>query len=172
MAYVLDASAILNDPSFYFGSGLFLMCPSALSEIKEERARLLVDDAVRRGALEIKGPAPRFVREVQKKAKELGENLSSADIDTLALALGEGKELITDDYGMQNTAEFLGIKYAGALFGKISRKIVWSLRCSKCGRNFGEGKVCKFCGGLLVRKALRKEPENLLPEHHKDGNPD
>lgn len=164
MAYVLDASAILNDPSFYFGIGEYIMCPSALSEIKENKARILVDEALGRGVLKAKEPSSDAVEKVRRKAGELGENLSKADIDTLALALDTGKELVTDDYGMQNAAGFLGIKYSGAFFGEIREKIVWSLKCSKCGRRQDTGKVCGVCGGKLVRKALRKEPENFPSE--------
>jgi UPF0271 protein len=162
MAFILDASAILNNPSFYFGKGKYFISPSVLLEIKEEKAKILTNDAIRRGVLEVKEPSLEFVEKVVKKAAELGEELSKADIDTLALAMEKGDELVTDDYGIQNAAEFLGIRYLGALFEKIHRKIRWSLRCSKCGRRYDKGKVCRICGGKLLRKALSKESEDFL----------
>lgn len=37
--------------------------------------------------------------------------LSHADIEAIALALPKSATLVTDDYAMQNVAEYLGIKW-------------------------------------------------------------
>ena len=152
MAYVLDASAIINNASFYFGEEKYYMTARTFSEIKEGEKRMLMEDALTRKNLTIMEPGKGSLEKVRKEMEKTGDRLSVPDIETLALAYELNLPLITDDYGMQNVASCLKINALGGAEPGIKKVWKWVMVCQGCKRTYKTGKVCAECGSKLVRK--------------------
>ena len=76
--------------------------------------------------------------------------LSSVDIDLLALAKDMDATILTDDYSIQNTAKFLGIKYKAVGLKAIKKLVKWNYKCLGCGKVFDkEMPDCPVCGSKL-----------------------
>ena len=98
----------------------------------------------------IKDPEKEFLKIVEEKTKELGENLSKTDKKVVALALNLNLPLITDDKAMQNVAKQLGIKVVPMRYSlKKQRKIVYI--CPNCKKIFNSQGICPDCGIKLKR---------------------
>lgn len=162
---LLDAAAVLNNPDFSFSSEKkSIMPPSVFSELKDLRARLLADNALRNSLLILREPKKEFLAKAKESAKKLNTMLSKADFDVLSLAieLKEGKEsfsVVTDDYSLQNVLSFLKIKFEPSLHKGINRHFVLKRKCRNCGKplpksftkkafcgKIPEGNSCDFCG--------------------------
>ena len=105
--------------------------------------------------LQILSPPREMIEIVRKIVLKTGDRLSDADIEVLALALyfkekGFPVIILTDDYGIQNTAHELGIKYQGLNQKGITKKFKWIWRCQGCSKIFMERiDVCPICGSKL-----------------------
>lgn len=157
--YVLDASAILHS-TLDFSKGGYLMPKSILDEIHDETARILIHSAIKSGGITIKNPAVSSIKKVIEKAKETGdfENLSSADIDVIALAIENNCPVITDDYAIQNVAERFGLKFETVVQEGIKKGISWKRICGGCKREYEmNSRICRICGSVL--KKVPKAPE-------------
>jgi UPF0271 protein len=154
MAYVLDASAIINNASFYFGEEKYYITARTFSEIREGEKRMLMDEALDRKNLTIMEPSKGNLEKIRKEMEKTGDRLSVPDIETLALAYELKLPLITDDYGMQNVASCLKIKVLGGAEPGIKKVWKWAMVCQGCKRKYKTGKVCTECGSKLVRKPL------------------
>ena len=148
---LLDAGAVLNNPDFSFSGGKkYLMPSSVFSELKDMRARLLADNALKNSVLSLKEPEEKSIKEAKESAKKLNTKLSKADFDVLALAIRmrENKEdffVITDDYSLQNVLSSLKIKFEPAMHSGIKGHFVLKRKCRNCGKIL-EGTSCDFCG--------------------------
>ncbi len=144
--YVVDSGAMIR--KFY--SNAFTV-EEALKEI-EGRTPLFVP--------EVKEPSRRAVEDVIKAAEATGDlsKLSKVDIKLIALALELNAVLVTDDFAMQNVAEYLGIKWQPVELKGIKELRKWVFVCKACGRAFDEypGDGCPYCGGEIKRKAIRR----------------
>lgn len=106
--------------------------------------------------LKILKPSNENMERVEELAREGGEErrLSLTDKELLALAL-ELKEnddviVVTDDYSMQNLADFFGIEYIGISQKGISKRFVWRYRCEGCEKVFKRYVAsCPVCGSSL-----------------------
>jgi UPF0271 protein len=139
--------------------------------VRKELARdglttIRLETAMETGKLKVIDPDPRYRKEVESAAAELGElgSLSDTDKELLALAL-QLKEsdpvIVSDDYSVQNAAERLGIRYRGLATRGIKRRFDWIVYCPGCRRtydNIGKGDACPVCGTTLRRKPLKKTP--------------
>jgi endoribonuclease Nob1 len=105
---VYDTSALLNRFEFSDVENAFIT-NSVLEEIKDMEHRLIVDNKVEQGILQIQDPSVDSLDRVLKFA--LKTNLSDTDIDVLALALDLRAILITDDYTIQRTARKLKLRF-------------------------------------------------------------
>ncbi|WP_456471609.1 PIN domain-containing protein, partial [Methanocaldococcus sp.] len=112
MKIVLDASAVIH--GFNPIEGEYYITPKAYEEVRENR--IYLDQAINLGKLKIVEPKKEFIEKVKEVVKKTGDLLSEADIETLALAYQLKALLYTDDYGMQNIAKKLNIKFKGIYY--------------------------------------------------------
>ena len=86
--------------------------------------------------------------------------LSDTDHSILGLTYQLSKEgidvmLISDDYGVQNLADELGLKYTGLVTKGIKRRYQWIHYCPGCRKKSDEAQydnICPICGTGLKRK--------------------
>ena len=124
--------------------------------------------ALEAGKLKVHTPSTASLEEVTEAARTVGDLtvLSEADKDILAVALDLSKsdfspQLVSDDYAIQNVAEYLNIKYVSLTTFGIRYRFKWILYCPGCKRRYAPDtreKVCNICGTKLKRKVLRKKP--------------
>ena len=126
MRFVLDASALINNPGFSFAAGsiVYLTTEPVFREWKDFRTRLTAEHGLKAARLLIREPRPSSIDRVRETARRLGTvGLSGADESVLALAFDnngwEPTTLITDDYRIQNVARALRIKVEGAMMEGI-----------------------------------------------------
>ncbi len=156
MKYILDASAIISGVA---AEGV--IAQSVVEEIREENLRLKLEIALREGSLKILTPEKKYIEKVKIVSQSTGDSilLSKADIELLALAiqLGEGYIIMSDDYALQNLAEVLKLKYLGIKENGIEKVFIWRNYCRSCKKEYplGYTSSCDVCGGRVVRK-LRK----------------
>lgn len=122
--------------------------------------------AVESGKLKLKMPENIFLEKAKLSATSVGDYffISEADLQVLALALqlrmqGGDPIVATDDYSIQNIAEYLGIEHVSlATFG-IRRLLEWVRYCPACRKKYPadyRSKKCEICGTELKRKPSRK----------------
>ncbi|MFH1424756.1 MAG: PIN domain-containing protein [archaeon] len=140
MKLVLDASAIING----FSEEGELMTTLAVS--KEIGDRDI-------GEVVVRNPKEEFVQIVAEKVKEKNDNLSEQDIGLLALALEFKAQVVTDDYGIQNIAKLLGIKFIPIAQEGIKEVLKWQYYCPGCRKHYKQDGVCGVCGTGLKRRA-------------------
>ena len=101
------------------------------------------------------------LRHIENLAKSTGDinGLSPVDIDVLAVAIGAGGDIATDDHRVQNVAESAGISWVPVIGKGISEKWNWIRKCRGCGRIWpNEPDIvsddCSDCGSKirLVKK--------------------
>jgi rRNA maturation endonuclease Nob1 len=125
MLIVLDSGAIINDESFRFLEGHhYVITPLVDAELKDQRSKSLMENALSHDLLEIIEPEEKFVKKVQENIKKIGMRLSKADVSVLALAeqLKERKPtVISDDYSVQNYCRHHNFSFQGAIMGEIKK---------------------------------------------------
>lgn len=153
MTAVLDASAFFAAGEAAL-AGLdpadrLLTTPSVVAEVRDAAARCRLELALERGLL-VQEPTADALSSVEAGAVASGDadRLSATDRDLLALALGTGGILVTDDFALQNAARRLGV----ACRPIAQRRAVprrRGYRCSGCGR-YGDGPgECPVCGAAI-----------------------
>ncbi len=156
---VIDTSAILHS-NLDFSNGRYLLPNSVLDEIHDETVRAVVHSAIKSGGITIKNPDISSIKKVIEKAKETGdiESLSPADIDVIALAVENNLDILTDDYGIQNVATGLGLKFETIVQEGIRKRVSWKKICEGCKREYEmNSRICRICGSVL--KKVPKAPE-------------
>ena len=115
-------------------------------------------------------PSKKSINIIKKTVNELGEvdRLSETDIELLALAYEIKQQktsepvILTDDYSIQNTANFLDIRFESISQKGIKKSFKWINRCRGCGKTFKENiKECPICGTetkkiIIDKKTLKK----------------
>jgi len=143
--------------------------PSVINEIKSGTApHTRITIAVNAGKLDLREPSPKILKEIINSSIKIGDfpSLSRADMDVLALSLelqrtGFSPILVSDDYTIQNVAEYSGLIYTSLMTFGIRYRFEWLLYCPACKRRYTTNasiKVCNICGTLLKRKVIRKTP--------------
>lgn len=123
--------------------------------------------ALETGKVKVYTPSASTLQEVEEVSRRAGDSavLSKADKDILATTLELSKngfipKLVSDDYAIQNLAEFLGLKYVSLTTFGIRYRFRWILYCPACKRKYTpdtfQDTVCTVCGTALKRKVLRK----------------
>jgi UPF0271 protein len=161
MKVVLDTSAIISGVQMDDDNEYYISA-DALSEIRDPNARLKAELAINEGRLKTAHPEERWIQQVRKKAKSLGEDeaLSEADISILALAFEIKKKsdvlLTTDDFGIQNVAEALSINYVSITERGIKKVLAWNYVCTGCGQKYEKNVLlCEICGSNVKRRVKR-----------------
>ncbi|MCK4883246.1 MAG: hypothetical protein KAS30_00105 [Candidatus Diapherotrites archaeon] len=154
--FVLDASGIINNPSFSSGKDCFLAPPEVLLEIRDSHSRHILDALKVSGNLEVRSPLSKSVERVLEQAKATGDvkALSKIDVDVLALALETGYTIITDDFALQNVAVKMDFSVVSASRGEIKRSVSWGFRCEGCRKKFAPDyseNDCDVCGSKIKR---------------------
>lgn len=160
--YNLDASALIN--GFYMKDHLNIMTSSAVDEIKDINAEVLLNNCINDGILKIESVNSDDYPHLSDVLLDSGDymRLSQTDKDVVALSLkyaGEGHEVITvtDDYSIQNVLKLLNLEFQGVYTKGIKQTISWQRICKGCRKEYpGDSKLteCDICGSPIIRKRL------------------
>jgi UPF0271 protein len=154
--YVVDTSAVLSRRIDMLNHKLVFPA-SVLEEIRKGKMRRLLDAVS--NEINVYAPSDESRKHVVSFATKSGDItvLSDTDIDVIALALELKATIITDDYAIENVAEFMGIHYVGSDLKPIQSKIKWAFRCTGCGRFYkSDIGPCRICGHPLKRVPVGK----------------
>ena len=168
---VLDTSSVING-YFPTASPPHYATPGVIQECKGLRASASIAAALDLGYLKIAEPDSQSRAQVAEAMHRIGAEISETDAEVLALALtlrrqGKVPTILTDDYGLQNLAHTLQIRYSSVYTRGIRTIYTWRSVCEGCGREFTEHrKICPVCGGRVKRVLVRKA---IGPTH---GSPD
>ncbi len=163
MKVVLDTSAILS--GFHLKDDLeYFVTSEVLDEVRDREALLRLELAKKDGSLKVAAPGEQHLVAVKKAAESLGEDaaLSDADISTLAIALefkdgGDEVVIVSDDYGIQNVASSLNIKYLSLTERGIDRIFSWHYICTGCGERYEKNiLLCEICGSKVKRRVKHR----------------
>lgn len=161
--YVLDTSAMIS-AQFEPGPVEIVTVQEVVDEVLYGGlAPQRISTALSTQAVKLKRPSQQAVEKVRLAARETGDlpKLSKADLAVLAVAVDElakGGEVyvLTDDYGLQNTALKLGLKVAGVRLGVVREMREWVFRCMVCGKVYRTPvNRCVECGGEVGRIAKK-----------------
>jgi UPF0271 protein len=158
--WVLDTSSIINAyPSD--GSVEKFTVPEVVREAKATTTAASMGILIDRGDLKVWGASRQSAKRVEEKLRDIGGELSHADVKLAALAIDlaeRGLEpiLLTDDYGLQNMARIMDIKFESVATPGIKSIFVWTWRCTACGKTWDEDiGTCQVCGNKLSREISR-----------------
>jgi len=154
--------------------------PSVQEELKGSRLpKIRLEAAVQTGRLKLLSPEAKYIEETEAAAAELGETDALSQTDGELLALGvqlrdEGRNpiIITDDYSVQNMADFLGLEYGSLATSGIKSRFNWVIYCPGCHKSFRgaeRGGDCPICGVALRRRAVKKSPVRDRSTEWEDG---
>ncbi len=91
-----------------------LTTPKVVVEVRDRESRRILEEMLEAGLLEVEEPGPEWLEEAREAARKAGveHRLSQADLEVLALALslGPGTLLATDDYSLQRAAAAAGLR--------------------------------------------------------------
>jgi len=152
--YILDTSAILSGRFLNFDNAQLFTTDSVSKEINPGGRDYRNFQFLKEKGLTIMSPSKESVIFVKDKSAETGDfdRLSDTDLDILSLAYqlkNDGKDpiILTDDFSIQNVAEFLKLRYQGINQKLITKKLIWTCRCRGCGKKFEDNiNVCPICG--------------------------
>ena len=127
---VVDTSALISWPlEMLFGS---LASPRQRNELTANYPeRLDIIDAI---DINWRNPNKESIEKIMHISKETGDiaGLSETDIEIIALAMEYDCVLITDDYRMQNIAEYSKIKWRSVNTDGIKDIWKWEIVCIGC----------------------------------------
>ena len=122
--------------------------------------------AVQESRLILRTPGARFLREVKKGSKLVGDlrYLSEIDLQVLALTLALkdinlNPVIVTDDYSIQNVANKLDLAFTSLLTFGIKFRLKWILYCPACYSKYPPDCAlisCPICGTKIKRKPVKK----------------
>jgi UPF0271 protein len=152
MKCVLDSSVFFLD---YPAEGECFTTPSVVDELVDLKSKCRFDLLVSAG-LAVQAPEKGDLARVKEAAQKTGDVsvISATDCDLLALALGLGATIFTDDFAIQNVAAALKIPVQ-PLRQRAAKPVAWKYRCSGCGRYYKTempGGECPVCGAAIRRK--------------------
>jgi endoribonuclease Nob1 len=172
---VFDANIFLSGINFNLIEGKIYTTPNVIKEIdvkryKDKNRNILtrIDAGLESSQLIVKVPDMKYIKEIERVAKETGDfkALSFTDREVLALALELSEEtnesvlLYTDDYSMENVALELEIPFSQFFREGIKKKVKWEVFCPNCKLIYGPEDLfeeCEICGTKLKRRAIKKK---------------
>ena len=165
---VIDTSGILHSNMNFSGgttgayesSWTYCITSSVLNEVGSEDARLAVTAAIREGRIKVMEPEKSMIKRVIAVATKTGdiESLSPTDIDVIALALEKNRVIVSDDYAIQNVANFLNLKYESTVHEGIRERFTWMWVCEGCSRKYIKGGTCPVCGSVIRKRVDKRAP--------------
>lgn len=160
--YNLDASALIN--GFYKRDCLNIMASSAVAEIKDINAEMLLNNCIGEGILKVESVDDSRYSQLDEVLLNSGDNmrLSQTDRDVVALTLkytlmGHDVITVTDDYSMQNVLKLLNLEFRGVYTKGITETITWQKICKGCRKKYpGDTTLteCDICGSPIIRKRV------------------
>jgi UPF0271 protein len=154
---ILDTSGILRS-DLDFSRDRYFITNSVLSELLDESARVAIDAALRSGKILLVEPKENFLKRVEKAAVKTGDisEISATDLDILAVALEKNLTIASDDYGIQNVASLMGLKFETTTHEGIKYRLRWFKTCEGCGKEYPmSNELCEICGSRLRKRAMR-----------------
>lgn len=167
---VIDTCALLMGYNPLVVNAKQYTTSSVIDEVRQSimqynRLKLAIDT----GKLRLYGPTIGIFKEVKEVSQRTGDLaiLSRTDLEILSVALELTRTrlspiLVSDDYGIQNVATFLGINYCSLATWGIRYRFQWFWYCPACKKRFmqyiSQETVCDVCGTRLKRRVLKKEP--------------
>lgn len=166
--YILDTSAILSGKPLNLGDGEVFTTRSVAREIKPGGRDYRNFQFLKERGLVIAKPSEKAIEKIKGIITKSGDidRLSTTDIDVLSLAYELKKQgtepvILTDDYSIQNVAEYIKVRYESISQSKIKKKFKWVCRCQGCGRIFKNNiRICPICG-TKTKKVVSSE-KNLI----------
>ena len=163
--YILDTSAILSGKPFNLENVKMITIPDMEKEIKPGGKDYQIFQFLKEKGLYYQPPSEKSINEILKKSKETGDfkRLSNFDIQLLALSLdiknqGDHPIVITDDYSIQNIANYLDIKFETINQKGITKRFKWINRCQGCGKKFKDDiNICPICGAETKKIVAKKQ---------------
>ena len=165
-ALILDTSSFIQGYNSSDQSTSLFTTYLVRGEVREEMARIRLDNWIQTGRITVKSPSEDSLKNVLASSKKLGENkaLSDTDHSIIALAYELCMEydvtVISDDYAVQNLSDELGIKHKGLITRGIRKRFQWVHYCPGCWKYFDgpqEDNVCPICGTETKRKPSKKK---------------
>lgn len=171
----MDFRSIIDSTAFYAGLPFHsLECYYTTNLILDELNRISffrtrIETLLNNNRLLIHNPLSIYYSKVETNAKNIEtiKQLSSADISVIALALdfkvqGIDNCLISDDYGVQNLAKIMNLKFNSLLYSGIKYSGIWVRICPYCRTSFDyKIKICSNCGSSLKKKLKRISKDML-----------
>jgi UPF0271 protein len=145
---VLDSTALIELPQLPEGK---LFAPPAIFEEAKS-----LGPQIRSKEIEVRKPSKESMNKVQEMKNKTGDGISEADQQAIALALDMGAVLVSDDYGVQNVASFLGVNFLPLSKPGIKKRRIYKLRCQNCG-NWLKSQNCPICGQKGRKAVFREE---------------
>ncbi|NLL10274.1 MAG: nucleotide-binding protein [Methanomicrobiales archaeon] len=129
--------------------------PGVVSELKDIKGKARFEVLTSMG-LVVSEPTLQSVKKVKEASIRSGDGsvLSQTDIEVIALALDVHGTICSDDFALQNTAQYLDIQIHPLLQKKAEMRR-WVFRCSGCGKYYDLMPVdmtCQICGLKVRRK--------------------
>ena len=152
---VLDTAALLHWPVDRLLGGIV-----AHSQLEELR-RLTPQRAMLVESIEMEWMSM-GTGDAESAAANTGDlpRLSPVDLEILALALGTGQTLYTDDYSLQNVCRSLNHPFESVSNKRSKQQWSWELRCIGCRASkkadSQEEQECDICGSPMKIKRSRK----------------
>jgi len=165
-AFVIDASAIFNGILSHNLHGKKYLPQCVTYEIEGmHRGEALLEEIAAKKDVIVTIPDKTAFTEVNHQANETGDiaELSECDMSVVAVAFElQSKnnlvEIITDDYDIQNLANYMGIPYKGIYWKGITQIHVYSWVCTGCGfKSKKQTNSCFECGSTMKKKVQRKK---------------
>ncbi len=162
--YVLDAAALFASYQLMLPhNSKAVTTKEVVEEVRDLDSRASLELSLSAGKLVIVDVPDKFLVEAVRVAGDLGEfsKLSKADISLTALMImlvrvcgGVDVFVVTDDYSLQNIANYLGLRVLGVKRRTIDKVVKYVSVCRLCGYvdNTGLGVVCPVCGGFMSRR--------------------
>lgn len=162
--YVLDSSGIIGG----FVSGKFpnYTTNQVVTEIKDIKSQLFLQDALENRQITIKEPSPEDMMVVEEVITRSGDLLRLSDVDkeVVALAVNLKRDnlsptVVTDDYSIQNVLKIMEIPFRSVLTRGIDDVVGWIKFCRGCKKTYPsnyQGTDCEICGSPISRKRTRK----------------
>jgi UPF0271 protein len=164
--FIIDTSAILSGIPINLDNVDMVTVSSVSKELKPGGRDYKIFEFLLEKGLEILSASKKSMNVINKTAEETGDKdrLSSTDVEILALALDINEDpnkyaiILTDDYSIQNIANYLDIDFKRFSQKGITKKFKWRNSCPGCGKRFKESiKVCPICGTKTKSSIVQKK---------------
>ncbi len=158
MKIVVDTSSLFYGFQFD-GMNEYITTSKAMEEVRNRQMKKSI--SMRLELVRILEPSSSYIEMVKQLAKRTGDldQLSSTDIEIVALAKEQDALLLTNDLAIQNVCKRMDVKYQAFGGKSIDTEIEWGYRCIGCHRRFDKlFDACPYCGNELKKYPKKRKP--------------